>query len=61
MTCVDGFGISGKTIGTDNNDYLGFVIWFDAGSNYDSRTNSLDVPTLKVYPLVPLLLSIKRP
>ena len=33
--------ISGKTIGTDNNDVLSVVIWFDAGSDFNSRTNSL--------------------
>ena len=33
--------LSGKTLGTDNNDYLTLVFWFDAGSDYNSRTNSL--------------------
>ena len=33
--------ISGKTLGTDGNDALGLLIWFDAGSNYNARTNSL--------------------
>ena len=33
--------ISGKTLGTDGNDYLGLLIWFDAGSNFDARTNTL--------------------
>jgi hypothetical protein len=33
--------ISGKTIGTDGNDYTSFSFWFDAGSTYNSRTNSL--------------------
>jgi len=34
--------ISGKTIGTDGNDYLGLNFWFEAGSNVSSsRTNSL--------------------
>jgi hypothetical protein len=33
--------ISGKTLGTDLNDWLGVIFWFDAGSNYNSRTNSL--------------------
>jgi hypothetical protein len=33
--------ISGKTLGTDNNDSLGLLIWFDAGSNFNSRTNTL--------------------
>ena len=34
--------ISGKTIGTGGNDYLGLNFWFEAGSNVNSsRTNSL--------------------
>ena len=33
--------ISGKTLGTNGNDYLHLIIWFDAGSTYNSRTNSL--------------------
>jgi hypothetical protein len=33
--------ISGKTLGTDNNDALNVIIWFDAGSDFNSRTNSL--------------------
>ena len=33
--------ISGKTLGSDNNDFLGIYFWFDAGSNFNSRTNSL--------------------
>lgn len=33
--------ISGKTLGTDNNHYLTFYFWFEAGSNFNSRTNSL--------------------
>jgi hypothetical protein len=33
--------ISGKTLGTDNNDVLSVIIWFDAGSDFNSRTNSL--------------------
>lgn len=33
--------ISGKTLGTDNNDTLWFRVWFDAGSNFNSFTNSL--------------------
>ena len=38
---VDLPSISGKTLGTDNNDWLQIYFWFDAGSNFDSRTNSL--------------------
>ena len=33
--------LSGKTIGTNGDDYLEIVIWRDAGSNFDARTNSL--------------------
>lgn len=33
--------IAGKTLGTDNNDFLQLVFWFDAGSGFNSRTDSL--------------------
>ena len=33
--------ISGKTIGTNGDDYLALDIWFDAGSTYNARTDSL--------------------
>lgn len=33
--------ISGKTLGTSNADYLYMFLWFDAGSDWDARTNSL--------------------
>jgi hypothetical protein len=33
--------ISGKTLGTNNNDFLALNIWFDAGSNLNARTDSL--------------------
>ena len=33
--------ISGKTLGTDGNDSVQVVIWLDAGSNFNARTNSL--------------------
>lgn len=33
--------ISGKTLGANVNDCLRIHFWFDAGSTYDSRTNSL--------------------
>ena len=33
--------ISGKTLGTDNNDYIDLAFWMDAGSDYNSRTSSL--------------------
>jgi hypothetical protein len=33
--------ISGKTLGTDGNDCLVLNIWFDAGSDFNARTDSL--------------------
>ena len=33
--------ISGKTLGTDNNSSLNAIIWFDAGSTYNTRTATL--------------------
>jgi hypothetical protein len=33
--------ISGKTLGSDNNDYLGLRFWLDAGSTYNANTASL--------------------
>jgi hypothetical protein len=33
--------ISGKTLGTDGNHCLALQIWFDAGSNFNARTDSL--------------------
>ncbi len=33
--------ISGKTLGTDSTDFLQVSFWFDAGSNWNSRTASL--------------------
>ena len=33
--------ISGKTLGSNNDDCLGVLFWLDAGSTYNSRTNSL--------------------
>lgn len=33
--------ISGKTLGTDENDYLRLFFWFDAGSDFNNNTNSL--------------------
>lgn len=33
--------VSGKTLGTDGNDYTAIKIWFDAGSDHDLNTNSL--------------------
>lgn len=33
--------VSGKTLGDDGNDYLNLSFWFEAGSDFDARTNSL--------------------
>ena len=33
--------ISGKTLGTNNNDNLALLFWFDAGSDFNARTDSL--------------------
>lgn len=33
--------ISGKTLGSNNNDFLAFNIWLEAGSDYNSRTDTL--------------------
>ncbi|NRA30746.1 MAG: hypothetical protein HRU11_10865 [Parvularculaceae bacterium] len=33
--------IASKTLGTNNDDYLTLAFWFTAGSDYDTRTNSL--------------------
>jgi hypothetical protein len=33
--------ISGKTLGTSGGSWLALFIWFDAGSNFNSRTDSL--------------------
>jgi hypothetical protein len=38
---VDIPSIAGKNVGTDNNHFLGLYIWFDAGSDYNSRTDTL--------------------
>jgi hypothetical protein len=35
--------ISGKTLGTNNNDFLGVHLWVSAGSNFNSRTGSLGI------------------
>jgi hypothetical protein len=32
---------AGKVLGTDNNDATWLTIWFDAGSNFNARTDSL--------------------
>lgn len=33
--------VSGKTLGSDGNDYLAIVFWFDAGTSFASRAASL--------------------
>jgi hypothetical protein len=40
--------ISGKTLGTNANDYLGLNFWTSAGSDYNARTNSLGLQTIGV-------------
>ena len=40
--------ISGKTLGTNGNDYLALNIWTSAGSNFNARTNSLGLQTIGV-------------
>jgi hypothetical protein len=40
--------ISGKTLGTNNNDFLQLSIWTSAGSDYNARTNSLGLQTIGV-------------
>jgi len=38
---VDIPSVSGKTLGTNGNDFLRFYFWLDAGSDFNARTNSL--------------------
>lgn len=33
--------IAGKTLGTNNDDYLEIIFWLDAGANFNARTNTL--------------------
>jgi len=33
--------VAGKTLGTDGNDSLALFIWFDAGSSFNARTDTL--------------------
>ena len=40
--------ISGKTLGTNNNDYLLLNFWTSAGSDLNARTNSLGIQTIGV-------------
>ena len=40
--------VSGKTLGTNNNDYFRVIFWTSAGSTLDARTNSLGLQTIGV-------------
>jgi len=40
--------IAGKTIGTDDNDHLAIHFWASAGSDFNTRTNSLGIQTIGV-------------
>ena len=40
--------ISGKTLGTNGNDWVKFTFWTSAGSNFNARTNSLGLQTIGV-------------
>ena len=40
--------ISGKTLGSNNNDYLLLNFWTSAGSDWNARTNSLGLQTIGV-------------
>jgi hypothetical protein len=40
--------IAGKTLGTNNNDFLGINFWTSAGSDFNARTNSLGIQTIGV-------------
>jgi hypothetical protein len=40
--------ISGKTLGTNGNDYLALNIWTSGGSDYNVNTNSLGLQTIGV-------------
>lgn len=33
--------VSGKTLGTNDDDFLELILWMDAGSSFDARTNTL--------------------
>ncbi len=39
---------AGKTLGTNSNDYLAIQFWTSAGSDFNSRTNSLGVQNITV-------------
>ena len=40
--------VSGKTLGTDNNDHLSLNFWTSAGSDWNARTNSLGLQAIGV-------------
>ena len=40
--------VAGKTLGSGNNDYLALNFWTSAGSDYNSRTNSLGLQNISV-------------
>jgi len=40
--------ITGKTLGTDGNDYLRLLFWTSAGSLWNARSNSLGIQTIGV-------------
>lgn len=40
--------ITGKTLGTDGNDFLSIAFWTSAGSDYNAATNSLGLQTIGV-------------
>lgn len=40
--------ITGKTIGSNGNDYLALLFWTSAGSDFNDRTNSLGLQTIGV-------------
>jgi hypothetical protein len=40
--------ITGKTLGTNNNDSFGLLFWTSAGSDYNVRSNSLGLQTIGV-------------
>jgi hypothetical protein len=40
--------VSGKTLGTGNNDHLALNFWTSAGSDFNARTNTLGLQTISV-------------
>ena len=45
---IDVPSVSGKTIGTNNDDWVGLVFWLSAGSTYSARSGNLGFQTLDV-------------